>query len=134
MREFQQAIAMDPKHVTAHNNLGVALLRAGRLEAASGELRVALAQEPRNVESIVNMALVQKASGQAADARDMLQRAVSVEPRNAGAHYNLAVVADEAGDTAAAIEHYRAFLKFGTVAHPALVTPVRARLATLGGA
>ena len=109
-------------------------MRAGRLDAAAGEFRVALAAEPRNVESIVNMALVQKASGQTADARDLLQRAVSVEPRNAGAHYNLAVVADEAGDTAAAIEHYRAFLKFGAVAHPDLVTPVRARLATLGGA
>jgi Flp pilus assembly protein TadD len=119
--------------VRAHNNLGVALMRAGRLDAATGELRIALATEPRNVESIVNMALVQKASGHPADARDLLQRAVSVEPRNAGAHYNLAVVADEAGDAAAAIEHYRAFLKFGTLAHADLVSPVRARLAALGG-
>ena len=133
MKEFQQAIAIDPKYVRAHNNLGVALMRAGRFDAASGELRVALATEPRNVESMVNMALVQKASGHGADARDLLQRAVGVEPRNAGAHYNLAVVADEAGDAAMAIEHYRAFLKFGAVAHADLVTPVRARLAALGG-
>ena len=117
----------------AHNNLGVALLRAGRLDAAIGELRVALAAEPRNVESIVNLALVHKAAGRTAEARDLLRRAVSVDPRNAGARYNLAVVTDEAGESAAAVEHYRAFLRLGAVAHADLVTPVRARLAVLGG-
>ena len=55
-----------------------------------------------------------------------------IDPRNAGSHYNLAVVADEGGDTATAIEHYRAFLKFGTVTYDELAAQVRARLATLG--
>jgi len=32
-----------------------------------------------------------------------------------------------------AIEHYRAFLRFGTVTHADLAGPVRARLSTLGG-
>ena len=122
MKEFQQAIALDPKYMRAHNNFGVALLRAGRLDAATGELRVALAEEPRNVESIVNLALVHKAAGRAAEARDLLQRAVGVDPRNAGARYNLAVVADEAGDPALAVEHYRAFLRLGAVAHADFVT------------
>ena len=117
----------------AHNNFGVALLRAGRLDAATGELRVALAEEPRNVESLVNLALVHKAAGRTAEARDLLQRAVGVDPRNAGARYNLAVVADEAGDSALAVEHYRAFLRLGALAHADFVTPVRARLAALGG-
>jgi len=94
---------------------------------------IALSANPHRLFAIVNMALVQKAAGHGADARDLLQRAVSVEPRNAGAHYNLAVVADEAGDAAAAIEHYRMFLKLGAVAHADLVAPVRARLAALGG-
>ena len=62
--------------------------------------------------ALVNLALVQNASGRAADARALLQRAVGIQPDNAGSHYNLAVVADESGDTAAAVEHYRAFLKY----------------------
>ena len=37
------------------------------------------------------------------------------------------------GDAATAIEHYRAFLRFGAVTHPELVAAVRARLTTLGG-
>jgi Tfp pilus assembly protein PilF len=118
--------------VKAHNNLGVAELRLGRLDAAAAELRVALAAEPGNVESMVNLALVQKAAGRADDARELLQRAVTIDPRNAGSHYNLAVVADEGGDAATAVEHYRAFLRLGSVTHGELVAQVRARLLALG--
>ncbi len=82
---------------------------------------------------MVNLALVQKAAGRVADARDLLRRALAIDPRNAGSHYNLAVVADEGGDAAAAIEHYRAFLRFGTINNAELVGRVRARLTTPGG-
>ena len=82
---------------------------------------------------MVNLALVRKAAGRLADARDLLRRAVEIDPRSAGAHYNLAVVADESGDTATAVEHYRAFLRFGTVTHGELAAQVRARLAALEG-
>ena len=79
----------------------------------------------------MNLALVQKAAGRTAEARDLLRRAVAIDPRNPGSHYNLAVVADEGGERASAIEHYRAFLKYGSVTHGELVAPVRARLAAV---
>ena len=76
---------------------------------------------------------MQKAAGRAAEARDLLRRALAIDPRNAGSHYNLAVVADEGGDAATAIEHYRAFLRFGTVTHADMAARVRVRLTALGG-
>ena len=106
---------------------------SNRLDAAAAEFRVAIAADARNVESVVNLALTQKAAGRLADARDLLRRALAIDPRSAGAHYNLAVVADEGGDVATAIEHYRGFLRFGTVAHADLVARVRTRLSALGG-
>jgi len=118
--------------VKAHNNLGVALLRSSRPDAAAAEFRVALIGDPRNVESLVNLALVQKAAGHAAEARDLLRRAIEIDPRNAGSHYNLAVVADESGDQSMAVEHYRAFLRLGAVSHAELAAQVRARLTALG--
>jgi Tfp pilus assembly protein PilF len=81
----------------------------------------------------VNLALVQKTAGRIAEARDLLQRAVSIDPRNPGSHYNLAVVAEQAGETAVAIEHYRAFLRFGTVTNADLAPQVRERISMLGG-
>lgn len=132
IKHFQRAIVIEPKYVKAHNNLGVALMRIGQMDQAAAEFRVALVADGRNVESMVNLALVQKAAGRGAEARDLLRRAVAIDPRNPGSHYNLAVVADEGGDRATAIEHYRAFLKLGSVAHGGLATQVRTRLASLG--
>jgi Tfp pilus assembly protein PilF len=108
-------------------------MRANQPAAAAAEFRVALSADPRNVESLVNLALLQKAAGRVADARDLLRRALAIDPRSAGSHYNLAVVADESGDPTTAIEHYRAFLRYGTVSNADLVGRVRARLTTLGG-
>jgi Tfp pilus assembly protein PilF len=133
VRQFERAVAIDPRHVSAHNNLGVAFMRLNRPDSAAAEFRIALTMQPRNVESIVNLALVQKAAGRNADARDLLRRAVTIDPRNPGSHYNLAVLADEGGENAAAVEHYRAFLKYGSVSHNDLVVRVRARLAALAG-
>ena len=130
--EFRKAIAVAPRHAKAHNNLALAQLRLGQLEAAASELRVALDAEPHNVESMVNLALVHKAAGRLSDARELLRRAVALDPRHAGSHYNLAVVADEEGDIAVAVQHYRAFLRLGTIAHGDLAELVRARLAALG--
>ena len=129
--EFQRALVLAPRYVKAHNNLGVAHLRAGRLEQAAAEFRVALTVDPRNVESLVNLALVQKAAGRPAEARDLLLRALAIDPRHPGSHYNLAVVADEAGDVATAVSHYRSFVKLGAVTHGELAAQVRARLALL---
>jgi cytochrome c-type biogenesis protein CcmH/NrfG len=108
-------------------------MRLNRPDSAAAEFRIAITMQPRNVESIVNLALVQKAAGRTADARDLLRRAVTIDPRNPGSHYNLAVLADEGGENAAAVEHYRAFLKYGSVSHNDLVVRVRARIAALAG-
>ena len=110
----------------------VALMGVGEMQQAAAEFRVALATDPRKAESMVNLALVHKAAGRFADARELLRRAVDIDPWNPGSHYNLAVVADEGGDRTTAIEHYRAFLRFGTVTHGDLAVQVRARLAALG--
>jgi Flp pilus assembly protein TadD len=132
IRELENALKIEPGYVKAQNNLGVALLNAGRIDEARNALNVALAKDPRNVESMVNLALVHRAAGNQTDARALLQRAVAADPRSAGAHYNLAVVADASGDPAAAAEHYRAFLRLGTVQYASLVAPVRERLSALG--
>jgi Tfp pilus assembly protein PilF len=131
--EYQKAIENDPKYVRAHNNLGVAYMRSNRAADAAAEFRLALSLDGRNVESLVNLALVQKSAGRPAEARDLLRRALAIDPRSAGSHYNLAVVADESGERASAVEHYRAFLKYGSLTHADLVAPVRARIAALTG-
>src|SRR6185295_10889274 len=52
VKEFQKAIEIDPKYVRGHNNLGVALMRSNRLDAAAAELRVALAAASSRLDRI----------------------------------------------------------------------------------
>ena len=130
VKQFQRAIAIDPKYVKAHNNLGVALMRpAGRGRRGNSASR----SPTRATSSRSSTSRSSRRPRAAWPTRDLLRRAVAIDPRNAGSHYNLAVVADESGDAATAIEHYRAFLRFGTVTHGDLAAQVRARLAALGG-
>jgi Tfp pilus assembly protein PilF len=132
VKEFQAAIAIDQRYVKGHNNLGVAYLSQRKSEAAAAEFKTALALDPKNVESLVNLALADKEAGRRDDARALLTRALDLDPRNAEAHYNLALLADELGDRQQALAHYRAFLQYGTFAHPELAAEVSKRIETLG--
>ena len=57
IQEFQRATFIDPHYDKAHNNLGVALLKSGKTDAAVAEFRWIVAQDPRNVEALTNLAL-----------------------------------------------------------------------------
>ena len=133
VKEFQRAIFIDQRYVKAHNNLGVAFLHLGKVDAAAGEFRAALASDPRNVESLVNLALAMKAGGQREEARETLVRALTVDPRNAASHYNLAMLCEESGELSMALEHYRAFVQYGSAEHTDLIPEVRAKIDALSG-
>ena len=60
---YRQAIELDPKNATAHNNLGVALSRKGQLDEAIACFRKAVELAPKNatVQKNLDMALAKKA-------------------------------------------------------------------------
>ena len=115
----------------AHRNLGVALLRSGKAEAAVAEFRWIVAQDARNVEGLVNLALALRASGHPSEARDHLQRALSINNRYANAHYHLALVLEEGGEISRATDHYEQFLSLGGADSTSLATDVRGRIQLL---
>ena len=88
-REFRRVIAIDPKYVAPHINLGVTLLELGRFDAAAarGPRRPGL--DPRNADAMVNLALAQTTAGQSRRRAASLLRAPRIDPHNAAAHYNL---------------------------------------------
>jgi Flp pilus assembly protein TadD len=67
--EFQRALYIESRYARAHNNLGVALLEQGNVDAAVAEFRSVLANEPRNVDALVNLALAEKAAGRPGELR-----------------------------------------------------------------
>lgn len=131
VREFQRAIAIEPRYARARNNLGVVYLTQRKLDAASSEFHAALALDPRNVESLVNLSTVEKDSGRKEEARTALVRALEIDSRSAEAHYNLGLLEDEAGRSERALAHYKAFIQYGAAGYPTLVAEVRKRVEAL---
>ncbi|MDP6580698.1 MAG: tetratricopeptide repeat protein [Vicinamibacterales bacterium] len=130
-REFQRAIALDPRHSKAHNNLGVVRMRQARYEDAAAAFRDARLFDGANLDAWVNLALALQAAGDAAAARSMLVDALSVDDRHGSTHYNLARLFELDGDVSRAVEHYGRFVEYSGAEHADLVAVVRSRIEAL---
>jgi Flp pilus assembly protein TadD/lysophospholipase L1-like esterase len=82
--EFEQAIAADPTHAGAHNNLGVAYERLGRAEAQA-QFERAAQLDPNFTHAHFNLARILMQKGHAAAAVVELQRTIRVDPNHVGA-------------------------------------------------
>ena len=54
---YQRAIAIDPRHANAHNNLGAVLRAAGRPEEAEVAYRTAISLDPGHVDAYTNLGI-----------------------------------------------------------------------------
>jgi Tfp pilus assembly protein PilF len=131
VKEFDRALFIEGSYVTARNNLGVALLEQGKVDAAAAHFRSVLEMQPRNLDAMINLALAEKAAGRLERGKESLLRALGIDPRSAVAHYNLATLYDQTGEVSSAVVHYRAFLDNAGAEHAARAPGVRARVDAL---
>lgn len=80
MRLYQLVLEIDPRFYPAHNNLGVALKRAGRLDDAVREYELALAANPHFAEARANLGAALAAEGRREDALRQFQLAIRSDP------------------------------------------------------
>jgi Tfp pilus assembly protein PilF len=131
IRAFRNAIAVDPNYAMAHNNLGIALMNDNQDSEATRELERALQLNPQNAEALTNLGILARREGQAEEAKFYYLRALQVNPGHAETHYNLAMILDEQGESGSAVEHFEAFLKFGSHTRPELTMPVEGKIQEL---
>ncbi len=81
-RLLRQAMGFDLYHGPAHNNLGVLLLKKGRLYDAAEEFEWARKLLPGHPEPRVNLAITLDRGGKHADAIDAARTALEVRPGN----------------------------------------------------
>jgi tetratricopeptide (TPR) repeat protein len=86
---LKRAIALDPKHLGAHNNLGIVHRMAGRTDAAIASFARALALDPAYVLGIVNLGTALRDKGRNADAIACLKHAAALEAESFPAWFNL---------------------------------------------
>jgi tetratricopeptide (TPR) repeat protein len=104
---LEQALQLYPYSAEAHNNLGGAWQRKGRLDDAIREHQEALRLNPRLVDAQYNLGVAYQTAGRIADARAAFEAALRMKPDYAAAHYNLATVLQLDGRMDEAIVHLR---------------------------
>jgi tetratricopeptide (TPR) repeat protein len=106
---YRSAIAADPKHVSAHINLGRLRHGARALDEAERLYRHALELEPGHPTARFNLGVVLEDRGATKEAIDAYVEAARLDPRVADVHFNLARLYQQTGDQQAALRHFSRF-------------------------
>jgi tetratricopeptide (TPR) repeat protein len=108
--EILQNVLRKSNDADAHNNLGHALMNAGRLPEAVEEFTAALALNPNYPAALNNLGVTLSQTGHLPEAIEQLQHAVRVQPNKAETHNNLAMALLKAGRMSEAIEEFKTAL------------------------
>lgn len=108
---FQHTVNVTTRNHFAHNNLGVALTRRGRLDEAISHYSEALRIKPNAAEVHNNLANALAARGNAEEAVSHYYEALRVNPDYARAHNNLGNALAGLGRVDKAIDHYQEALR-----------------------
>ena len=107
---WTRAVGIMPTAYLPNSNLSVALLVAGRGEAAIPYLEASISLEPRDAEARVNLASIRVAKGEYAEAIRLFEEAVALRanaPAFASARYNLGILLVRAGRKHDGLAHMR---------------------------
>jgi superkiller protein 3 len=107
--EYLAALEIEPEHVSALTNLGVAYYNTGRLQEAITQYEKAIAIAPEDADIYSNLGAAYVQTGQMEKALEQYQKAVELEPNLAQAHFGLGVIYAELDQTEEAIGAFERF-------------------------
>jgi len=91
LESFRTAVALQPRHVNARNNLGVLLRLLGLPTEAEAEYRTAIDIDPNHADAYHNLAILLDATGRVAEAVTAYCHALTLQPQFANARRHLAI-------------------------------------------
>jgi Flp pilus assembly protein TadD len=108
---FQQALRVDPDSVTAHVDLGNALLAQGKADDAIRNYEQALRIDPDDSKAHYNLGLALALVGRVPEAIEQWEQTLRINPDDADARYNLGLALGQEGRFQEAIGHYQQALR-----------------------
>jgi tetratricopeptide (TPR) repeat protein len=103
---FRHALDVTRDNWLAHNNLGAALERAGRVQEAMTQWEQTLRIKPDDAKAYYNLGVALWRTGKVQEAMTQWEQALRIKPDYAKAHYNLGNALLQAGNVKEAIGHY----------------------------
>lgn len=113
IKEYKEAIRIEPDHASAHYNLGLAYRQQGRVKEAIGEYKKAIRIEPNYVEAHCNLGAAFWIEGQIEEAIEEYKKAIRLNPYHAPSHYNLGLAYKKQGFIEEATYHFQHALELG---------------------
>jgi tetratricopeptide (TPR) repeat protein len=110
---------LDPKDAPAHNNLGLAFYKQGKLDEAIACYRQAVKLDPKNALAHYNLGNALSEQGKLDEAIACYRQAIKLDPKFAPAHYNLGNALSEQGKLDEAIACHRQAIKLDPKYAPA---------------
>jgi len=104
---WQSVLDVIPDNSRAHNNLGVALKSAGRVDEAIRHYNEALRVTPDDEKTLNNLGIAFQAMGRYDETIDCFNRALQVKPKYVDTYYNLGWIFELQGKFDEAIKYYR---------------------------
>ena len=108
---FEHCLAVIGDNSIAHNNLGAALAKRGRLDEARLHFQAALRLRPGDADTLHNLGVLLLKQGRFDEATYRLQEAGSIKPELAPNYARLGLVLDSEGNAETAIACYREHLR-----------------------
>jgi tetratricopeptide (TPR) repeat protein len=96
---FEHTLAVTSGNYIIHNNLGIELQAAGRLDEAAAQYQQAVADAPEYKEALNNLGAILEYKGNKVEAIALHRRAVAADPNYANARFNLGHELFETGQT-----------------------------------
>ena len=107
LKLWEDAAKSQPNDSIIHNNLGIALANAGRLEEAIDNFKIAVQIKPDNVEAYNNLGAAFQRTGQIQEAIEQFRLSVEINPDFVGAQNNLGKLLLISGQFQDAILHFK---------------------------
>ena len=107
---FETALEVSPAFGEAHTNLGVALIRKGKLDDAIAHFEKALKVDPNSLDAHINLGIVLLQKGKLDDAIPHLEKAIVLSPDSAELQVNLGAALVQKGRFDEAVPHFEKVL------------------------
>lgn len=106
LSDFEQALTLDPKNITATYRRGLVRQLKGNLNGALADYNTVLAVDTKNADAYGNRAYVKQTQGDLEGALADYHQTVQVNPKSAIAYYNVGLIKVKQGDLDGAIVAY----------------------------